>query len=160
ECVARENAALEDDLVNATTTLQRLLRDRRRALVSNRRHQRGHDAYRLLDELAHSGRICRDAFDTAFPEHGARVSQRLDAAKQTVRNHGLEHVELQLPGFGGERDCDVATDDVEAHLVHDFWNHRIDLAGHDRRSWLHRRQVDLAQPRSRTGAEQAKIIAD
>ena len=65
-----------------------------------------------------------------------------------------------MPGFGGERDGDVATDDVEAHLVHDFWNHRIDLAGHDRRSWLHRRQVDLAQPRSRTGAEQAKIIAD
>ena len=86
--------------------------------------------------------------------------QRLDAAQQPIRDHRLEHVELQLPGLGGHRHRHVAADDVEADLVHDLGNHRVHLARHDRRAGLHRRQVDLAEPGARPRAEQAEIIAD
>src|SRR5205085_7319511 len=46
------------------------------------------------------------------------------------------------------------------HLIDDLRNHWIDLAGHDRRAGLHRGQIDLAQSRSRSRAEQSQIIAD
>ena len=69
----------------------------------------------------------------------AGVAERLDAPKQPIRDDGLEDIQLQLPRFRRERHRDVAADDVEADLVHDLRDDRIDLSGHDRRPGLHRR---------------------
>ena len=50
------------------------------------------------------------------------------SAQQAVRDDRLEHVELQLPRLRRHRHRHVAADDVEADLVHDLGDHRVDLA--------------------------------
>ena len=71
----------------------------------------------------------------------------------------LERVELQLAALRGQRDGDVVADHLEGDLVDHLGDHRVDLAGHDRRSGLARRQVDLVQPGARPRGEQPQVVA-
>jgi hypothetical protein len=68
-----------------------------------------------------------------------------------MRDDRLERVELQLAGLGGEGHRQIVADNLEGDLIDDLGDDRIDLARHDARTGLHRRQVDFAQadPRSR-----------
>src|SRR5206468_6138319 len=54
---------------------------------------------------------------------------------------------------------DVVADHLEGDLIHDLRDHRIHLAGHDRGSGLHRRQVDLAQARTRSAGQEPQVVA-
>ena len=70
------------------------------------------------------------------------------------------HVELELAAGGGGGDGGVEAD----HLVADHGQHlghgRVDLARHDRRAGLDRRQPQLAEPGGRAAAEQPHVAAD
>src|SRR5581483_996848 len=87
------------------------------------------------------------------------VAQMREALKQAVCDDGLERIELKLPGFHGEGDGRVVADDFESDLVDDFRNHRIHLPRHDAGASLHRRQVDLAESRTRSAGEQSQVVA-
>ena len=45
-------------------------------------------------------------------------------------------------------------------LEHDLRDHRVDLAGHDRRALLQLGQEDLADPGARAGAHQREVVRD
>ena len=100
-----------------------------------------------------------DAGDAVVGEHAAAVGQVQHALEQAVGDDRLEGVQLQLAGFGGKGDGHVVADDFEGDLIDHFRDHRIDLAGHDRRAGLTRRQVDFAEAGARTGRQQAQIVA-
>ncbi len=53
----------------------------------------------------------------------------------------------------------TVADDLEGDLVDDFGDHRVHLAGHDRRTRLYRRQIDLAEPGGGSGGGQAQVVA-
>ena len=72
----------------------------------------------------------------------------------------LHHVQLELSGLGGDRYGQVVADHFERYLVHHFGNHRVYFARHNRRTGLHRRQVDLIQPGTRSRREQTQVVAD
>ncbi len=82
---------------------------------------------------------------------------RLQHARAQHRHHG---VELERPGRAGPRHRGVVADDAGAHLQHRLGHDRVDLAGHDRRARLQRRQVELAQPGARSRAHPAQVVAD
>src|SRR6185295_16111074 len=83
----------------------------------------------------------------------------IEALEQTVRDDGLEGIELELTRLRGEAYGDVVSDDFEGDLIDHFWNHRVDFPRHDARAGLHRRQVDFSEARARSGREQPQIVA-
>jgi hypothetical protein len=75
-------------------------------------------------------------------------------------DHGHHDVQLQLAGVGCGKDRRVTSDHLVAHLVHHLGDGWIDLAGHDRRAGLDRRQQDLRNPCPRPHAEQPQVRGD
>src|ERR1043166_4126693 len=66
---AREQAAVAHEFVDAASTLECLLGNRRGGFISEGGNQRGHDSNRVLHELSRTRRIGRDAIDAALAEH-------------------------------------------------------------------------------------------
>src|SRR6185312_15452937 len=91
-----EQPFLSHDVVHATTRVQRLFRDLRRALVADCRNQGGDHPYGMLDEIAQSRRVCGNSLTAALAQYDARVSHLADGGEQTERNDRLEDVELKL----------------------------------------------------------------
>ena len=101
--------------------------------------------------------------DTATQRSRRTVHPRVRSSiglEQAVRDDRFEGVELQLPTFGRHGDRHVVADDPEGDLVDDLGDDGVDLARHDRRSGLHRRQIDLAETGSRPGRQEPKVVAD
>ena len=69
--------------------------------------------------------------------------------QQVVGDDRLGHVQLQLARLRRHGDRHVVADDLVADLADELGDDRVDLARHDRRARLHRRQVDLVQPAAR-----------
>ena len=84
---------------------------------------------------------------------GDGVGKRLQGFKELIEDDGLEGVELELTGLGGEGDGEVVADDVESDLVDDLGDHGVDLARHDGGSRLHPRQIYLMEARTRAGRQ-------
>jgi hypothetical protein len=80
--------------------------------------------------------------------------------QQVVGDDRLGHVELELACLGRDRDSRVVADQLEANLVDDLGDNRIDLARHYRAARLRRRQVDLVKTRPRPGRQQPQVVAD
>ena len=62
---------------------------------------------------------------------------------------GSKALSCSWPASAAKRHRDVVADHLEGDLVDDLGDHRVDLARHDRRAGLHRRQVDLARSPAR-----------
>ena len=84
----------------------------------------------------------------------------LQALHDAVGDDRLEGVELELARLGRHRHRHVGAGDREGDLVDHLGDHRVDLAGHDRRAGLARRQRDLADAGLRPRREQAQVVAD
>ena len=80
--------------------------------------------------------------------------------KHRLANHRFHHVQLQLARFGSHGDGGVVTDHLEAHLVDDFRDHRVNFGGHDGRARLQFRQIDFVQASAWAGREQAQVVTD
>ena len=89
-----------------------------------------------------------------------RADGHLHGLEQTMRNDRHHHVQFQLPGLGGQHDGGITAHHMEhAHVQH-FGHDRVDLARHDARAGLDRRQPHLVQPGGRAGGQQAEIVGD
>ena len=66
----------------------------------------------------------------------------------------------KLPDGAAERDRGVVADHLRAHHRARLGDHRVHLAGHDRRARLQVGQVDLGEPGARAGAHPAQVVGD
>ena len=73
---------------------------------------------------------------------------------------GSKALSCSWPALDRHRHGHVGADDGEGDLVDDLRDDRIDLAGHDARAGLTRRQVDLAETGLRAAGEQPQVVAD
>src|SRR5689334_4573493 len=153
ELFTRHQSSLADQIVHIAPGLQRLFRNFGRGLVSECRHEGGDNPDGILDELLHPLLVRSDPFDTAVLKNLARPLQIGHSAQQAKRDDRLEYVELQLTCFRCHCHGYIATDYVEANLIHHFRYDWVDFARHDRRPRLHRRQVDLAEAGAWSRAE-------
>ena len=101
-----------------------------------------------------------NALDAVDLQRVAGARQVRKAVVQCPAHQRLEGVELQLARFGRHGDGHVVANDFKAHLVHHLRNYRVDLARHDRRACLARRQPDVAHTGLRAGRQQAQVVAD
>src|SRR5665647_2929570 len=114
----------------------------------------------MLDKMSHPFDVWGNPLNASCTKHFARTRKDDHAAKQTICDDRLEHIQLKLTGFSRKGDGNIAAYDVEAHLIHDFGNYRVHLARHDRRSGLHRRKIDLPESGPGSGAQETQIVAD
>ena len=78
--------------------------------------------------------------------------------QQVVGDDRLGHVELELAGLGRHRDRHVVADDLEADLVDDFGDDRIDLARHDRVPGCIGGRLISLRPAARPGRQQRRSL--
>ena len=89
------------------------------------------------------------------------ASRRIvDACSAFQAMTGIITFSSSWPASHASATVSVAAHHLEAHLVDHLRHRRIDLAGHDRRTGLHRRQRDLRQPGARPHAEQPQVARD
>ena len=88
------------------------------------------------------------------------VGQQPDRLEHVAGHHRQHHVELEVAGGAAERDRGVVADHLRAHLHDGLGEHRVHLAGHDRRAGLQVGQEDLAEPGARSGAHPAQVVGD
>ncbi len=80
--------------------------------------------------------------------------------QRVPRDDRHHHVQFELSRVGRGEDRRVTPDHLVAHLVDHLGHGWIHLAGHDRRSRLHRWQLDLGDAGPRPHAEQPQIRGD
>ncbi len=100
--------------------------------------------------------------DDAMPGEnvaGVASTGRCDV-KQAVGRQRQELAEFEIAAADGLHDHLVVAHHGDGGLGHGLGNHRIDLARHDRRAGLPRRQPDFAQPGVRAGREQPQVVGD
>src|SRR5436190_2983680 len=129
-----EDVLLANDLENALAALVGLVGELGRLVVADDRVERGDDADRGFHVVLEHLLVHRDAVDAAGAEELGDVEQqmlRFDVRESIQR---LVGVELQLPAVRRQRHRGVVGDHPEGHDADHLGNHRIDLAGHDRRT--------------------------
>jgi hypothetical protein len=95
-----------------------------------------------------------------FSKFSAAVGQDAGRVQKVVdddRSHGVEFKIALTPGEG---DGGVITHDLNGDHDHCFALRGMDLAGHDRRTWLVARQLQLCQPATRARSEPAHVVGD
>ena len=108
---------------------------------------------------AHVG-VRRDAGDAALTQRVARIHEQVDRLDQRLGDDGLHDVELELASLGRHGHGLIVADHLEADLVDDLGDNRVDLGGHDRRARGHLRKVDLVEASARAGSQQTQVVAD
>src|ERR671933_2984553 len=81
-----------------------------------------------------------------------------EALEEAMSYDRLEGVELELSPLGSEAYRYIVAYDLEGDLVYHLRDHWVDLPRHYGRACLHRRQVDLPQPRTGSGGEQPEVV--
>ena len=123
----------------------RFLRDLRRGRVADARAERRRDRRAAIEQLACPLRVGRDAVDALEYEARPSTPQNPRGVERIPCDDRHHHVQLELAGFARHRHRDIAAHHLITDLIHHLGNRRVDLARHDRRARLHRRQRDLAQ---------------
>jgi hypothetical protein len=89
-----------------------------------------------------------------------RIGQRFQRFEQRICDVRRHHVQFQLPRRAAVDNRRIVAEDMKADHVEHLGHDRIDLARHDRRTWLYCGQFNLVQPGVRPGTEQPQIIGD
>src|SRR5690606_8953367 len=160
ELLPTEPALLQHQLVDTTAGIERLARDCACTLVADVGNERGDDADAALDDTANMLAVGGDAADAPLAQNDAALREHIDRLEDVEGDHRLEDVELELSCLRCQGDGGVVADHLEARLVDHLGDDGVDLARHDARARLHRRQVDLGEAGTRTAREQAQVIAD
>ena len=151
---------LKNDVIDRTVGLQGLLGNLGAGLVSDNRVQGSHYSDTVLHHVEATLPVDRDTVDALSTEGIHDIGQPGDAFHDGFCDDRLHHVELELTGLGREGNGHVITDHLEADLVCNLRDDRIDLSRHDRRSRSLRRKVDLLQTATRTGSQQTQVVAN
>jgi hypothetical protein len=117
------------------------------------RAQRGCQRGAPIEQFTAAVFVSLDAVDAPRLKNSHGAGENPGCVNAVPGNHRHHHVQFQLAVIGRRQDRRVAADHLVADLVHHLGNGRVHLAGHDRRSGLHRRQRDLGDPGSGTHAE-------
>ena len=80
--------------------------------------------------------------------------------QQAVGHQRHELAQFQIAAADGLHDHLVVAHHGDGRLGHGLGDHRVDLARHDRRAGLPRRQPDFAQAGVGTGGQQPQIVGD
>ena len=157
QLVFRDQPALPDDVRDGAAGLDGGLGDLGGRRVADVGAERRGDGRAAIEQLAAARLVGLDAAHAPFGEHGHGVPENRRRVQRVPGHDRHHHVQLELPGGAGGEDRGVAAPDLLADLIDHLGHRRIDLAGHDRRAGLHRRQRDLGEARAGTAAQQAEV---
>ena len=101
-----------------------------------------------------------DPFHTVDPQGVRRFPEHVDALEQGIEDHRFKGVQFQLSRLHGHGDAGVVAHHPEGHLAHHFRDHRVHFPGHNGRSVLLGRQVDLFQSGPGTGRHEPQVIGN
>ena len=138
-----QQVALQNEVVDALSALQGFLCDLGAVGVSDVGLEGCHDADAVLNLFLAVLPVGLDALDTFDAEGAEGAAHPCGGLYERLDHHGLHYVELELGGLGSHGHCEVIADNLEADLVDHLGDDRIDLAGHDGRTGLLGRQLDL-----------------
>ena len=140
--------------------MHREVRDLRRLVVADDRHQRRHQHQRAIDVLGDPGAVRLRSLDQEPAEVRAAVRQDRDGLHHVEDDQRLVDVHLEMATRAADADCDV----VRHHLGGDHGQclglGGIHLARHDRRARLVLRKDQLGETRTWTAGHQADVVAD
>jgi hypothetical protein len=94
--------------------------------------------------------IGRNATNTTFREHVARIGKHEQLLLNIIDYHGFHGIHLKLSGLGGQGDHQGVSNNLDGCLVDGLGDDRIDFARHDGASRLHGWQIDI--PKDTSGA--------
>ena len=146
-----------NDLANGPAGLDRQLGDRRGLGVADVRAECRRERGAPIEQLARACGVGHDAADAPLLKDAHRLTEDARGVQGVPRDHRHHDVQFELSGICGSEDRRVASDHLATHLVDHLGHRRVDLAGHDRRTGLNRRQHDLGQARSWSHAQQPQV---
>ena len=89
-----------------------------------------------------------------------RRGQHVNALEQVVGDHGQHYVELKIARLARQGNGRIIADDLRRNHGDGLRDDRVDLARHDARARLQRRQRNLGKPRERAGVHPAQVVGD
>ena len=98
--------------------------------------------------------------DALLGQHRAGAGQDRDRVEHVAGDHRDAHVQLEVALGAGDGHGGVVADHLRGHLEHHLGDHRVDLAGHDRRALLQLGQRQLDQPGARARAHDHQVVGD
>ena len=122
---------LKNDVVNAASGLLCLLCNLGAGLVTDVRVEGGNDADGVLHEVYAVVCVCGDAVNALNSESVHYIAHPGDGLGDALYDYRLHNVELELAGLGCECNSGVVSDNLEANLVGNFRDDRVNLARHD-----------------------------
>jgi len=72
-----------------------------------------------------------NAIDAFFQQVVAGVGQYMNGLKHRLADDRFHHVQLELARFRSHRHRNIVADDLEAHLIDDLRDDRVNLGRHD-----------------------------
>jgi hypothetical protein len=150
ELLFRKELLFNDEIADASSGAQGLLRNLRRVGIANVWIKCGHHTDRTIHVFFESIAVGRDAANATFLENETTVAKVFQTFEDAVSSDGQESIQLQLSCFSSEAHGDVVADHFECNLIHYLGNNRINFAGHNAGSGLHGRQINLAKTSPRT----------
>src|SRR5690606_26942450 len=113
-------ALFQYEVVDAAAGCERLLGDRRRALIPEDGVESGDDPDGIFHVVRTVLAVGGDAADAAIGENDGGVFQEHHATEKIVNDDRFSHVELELARLGSHGDGEIRADDLIADLVDDF----------------------------------------
>ena len=156
----REDAVLDDELVDTTARFEGFLSDFGGVLVADDGVEGGDDTDAIADVVTALVFVGGDAVNAEGAKRVEAVDQKIDGFEATLSHYGLHSIEFHLRSIASHRDAEVITHDLVAHLAHHFGDDGVDLTWHDGGAWLHSREVDFAETAARTAGEEAQVVTD
>ena len=158
ELAARD--AVRRRLADRDVALHRVLDQFGRDHVADQRVERGRHDRVLAQPALGLLFLCLDADHAEFREGIDGPDHDLHHLEQVVGDDRHHHVQLELAGLGRQSDRVITALHMEHGLVEHLGQHRVDLAGHDRRTGLHGRQPDFVEAGRRARGEQTEVVGD
>lgn len=156
----REDAVLDDEVVDTTTRFEGFLSDLRGVLVADDGVEGGDDTDAVADVVTALVFVGGDTVDAEGAERVEAVDHKVDGFEAALSHYGFHSVEFHLRSIASHRDAEVITHDLVADLAHHFGDNGVDLTWHDGGAWLHSREVDFTETAARTAGEQAQVVTD
>ena len=155
-----QQAHLQDDLAHIAPAARALAPHQVAVVVADDLVEVGDDADGGQHIAAAHLLIGLDPHDAQLAQRAHGVAQEPDRLEGHLADDRLHDVELELAGLGREGQRHVVADHLEADLVDDLRDDRVDLGGHDRRAGGPLGQADLPQARARPRGQQPQVVAD
>ena len=156
----REDAVLDDEIIDTATRFEGFLSDLRGVLVADDGVEGGDDTDAVADVVAALVFVGGDAVDAERAERVEAIDQKVDGFEAALSHYGLHCIEFHLRSIASHRDAEVITHNFVADLAHHFGDNGVDLTWHDGGAWLHSWEVDFAETAARTAGEQAQVVTD